>query len=132
MMQAVFEVSPFDALSPELADSVAHMLRPEDFSKDQLILGTDHEPAAYILLEGEVDIEISGKPEQTFGPGTLIGVLVLFVPGLANLGTVRAKSDVKCLGSSRKMSMNSKPSRPSSTLLAAVWRVSGWISSNGT
>lgn len=97
MMQAVFEVPPFDALSPELADSVAHMLRPEDFSKDQLILGPDHEPAACILLEGEVDIEISGKPEQTFGPGTLIGVLVLFVPGLANLGTVRAKSDVKCL-----------------------------------
>ena len=97
MMKEVFEVRPFDAFSPDLADTVAQLLRPTEFKKDQIILGTDHEPAAYILMEGEVDIEISGKSAESFGAGTLLGVLTLFVPGLTGLGTVRAKSDVKCL-----------------------------------
>ena len=96
MMQAVLEVRPFASLSPELADTVAHLLQPADFRKGQVILGPDHEPAAYILLEGEVDIEISGKRERSFGPGTMLGLLTLFVPGMTSMGTVRAKTDIKC------------------------------------
>ena len=97
LIEAVRGVRPFDALSPEAGDTIAHMLRPEDFKQGNVILGPGHEPAAYILLEGEVDIEIRGKSEKSFGPGTMLGVLTLFVPELTRLGSVRAKTDLRCL-----------------------------------
>jgi hypothetical protein len=49
-----------------------------------------------------VDIEISGKHGATFGPGTLIGVLTLFVPGMTGLGAITAKNDLKCLALARE------------------------------
>ena len=67
MMKAVLEVRPFDALSPELADTVAQLLRPKEFKKDQVILGPGQELAAYIVLEGEVDVEISSKLSKALG-----------------------------------------------------------------
>ena len=79
------------------------MLRPVDFKQGELVLSPDDEATqAYIVLEGRVDAEISGKPGATFGPGTLVGVLTLFVPGLTGLGTLRAKSDLKCLALERE------------------------------
>jgi zinc transporter ZupT len=103
VMGAVLEVPPFDALHEKTGQMLASMLRPVDFRRDELISGPDDEPAgAHIVLEGEVDIEISGKHAETFGPGTLIGVLTLFVPGLTGLGTIRAKSDVRCLALERE------------------------------
>ena len=102
MMQAVCQVRPFDDLTAEQADTASGMLRPQEFRKGEQILGPDHEPAAYILLEGEVEVEISGESEDCFGPGTMLGVLTLFVPELVNLGTVRAKTDVKCLALMRE------------------------------
>ena len=103
VMGAVLEVPPFDALHSEMGQMLASMLRPVDFKRGELISGHDDQPAgAHIVLEGEVDIEISGKQGKTFGPGTLIGVLTLFMPGLKGLGTIRAKSDVRCLALSRE------------------------------
>jgi zinc transporter ZupT len=98
VMQAVLEVRPFDTLPAELAEVVAGMLRPVTFQQAERVWGLDDEASrAYIVLEGEVEVEISGKPEAIFGPGTLVGLLALFVPGLAGLGTIGAKSDLKCL-----------------------------------
>jgi zinc transporter ZupT len=103
IMQAVLEARPFDTLPAEMAEVVAGMLRCVDFKRDDLLL-TPHDEAirAYIVLEGEVDAEISGKAGATFGPGTLVGVLPLFVPGLTGLGTMRAKTDLKCLALEKK------------------------------
>ena len=103
LMDAVLEVPPFDTLHSEMGEVLASMLRPVDFRRGELISGLDDQPAgAHIILEGEVDIEISGKHGEIFGPGTLIGVAMLFVPGLTGLGTIRAKSDVKCLALARE------------------------------
>jgi zinc transporter ZupT len=97
LIEAVRGVRPFDALSPETGETLAHMLRPEDFKQGQVIVGPGQESAAYILLEGEVDIEILGKSERSFGPGTMLGVVTLFVPELTRMGSVRANTDLKCL-----------------------------------
>jgi len=98
LMKGVLEVRPFNALPSEMAEAVASVLRPATFQQDEVVLSHDHQPAeAYIVLEGEIDVEIDGKHGGSFGPGTLIGVLALFVPRLAALGTVKAKTEVKCL-----------------------------------
>ena len=103
MMGAVLEVRPFDALSGDMVETLAGMLSPVDFRRGELISSPDSEPAeAYIVLEGEVDIEISGKHGKTFGPGTMIGVGMLFVPGLTSLATIRAKNDLRCLALERE------------------------------
>jgi zinc transporter ZupT len=98
VMQAVLEAPPFDSLPAEMADMVPGMLTPVNFKRDETILGLDGELShAYIVLEGEVDVEISGEHAETFGPGTLVGVAALFVPTLSGLGVIRAKTDAKCL-----------------------------------
>jgi zinc transporter ZupT len=97
VIDAVMAVPPFDKLDRDLAPTVAAMLRPQDFKKNQLILEPGHEPTAYVLLEGEASVEISGQPEKTFGPGTLLGALLILVPGTANLATIRATTAAKCL-----------------------------------
>lgn len=103
VMQVVLEAPPFDNLPPEMADLVAGMLRPVNFKQDETILGLDGEVShAYIVLEGEVDVEISGKPATTLGPGTLVGVAALFIPALSGLGVIRAKTDVQCLALNRE------------------------------
>jgi zinc transporter ZupT len=103
VIQAVLEVRPFDTLPAELEDVVAGVLTPVSFKRDELVSGPEDEaPHAHIVLEGEVEVEISGKPGATFGPGTLVGVLPLFVPALTDLGTIRAKSDLKCLALNRE------------------------------
>lgn len=103
VMGAVLEVPPFDALPRDMGQMLASMLRPVDFRGGELILGPDDEPSgAHIVLEGQVDIEISGQHGGSFGPGTLIGVLTLFAPGLTGLGTIRAKSDLRCLALARE------------------------------
>ena len=103
VMGAVHQVPPFDALPKEMDQALISTLTPVEFKKDELIAGGDDESsAAYILLDGEVDIEITGKHGAIFGPGTLIGVLTLLVPGMTRLGTITAKSDLRCLSLTRE------------------------------
>ena len=103
VLQAVLETSPFETLSAGMSDIVASMLKPVDFKQDEAVIGTGEETSrAYILLEGEVVAEISGEPARTYGPGTLVGVLALFIPGLTDLGKVKAKSDLRCLALERE------------------------------
>jgi zinc transporter ZupT len=103
MMGAVHQVPPFDALPKKLDQALVSTLTPVEFKKDDVIAGGDDESSAvYILLEGEVDIEITGKQGAIFGPGTLIGVLTLLVPGMTRLGTITAKSDLRCLSLTRE------------------------------
>ncbi|MGI9287825.1 MAG: cyclic nucleotide-binding domain-containing protein [Pseudomonadales bacterium] len=103
VMEAVLEVHPFDALPGDMGQMLASMLIPVDFRQSELISGPDDEPAtAYIVLEGEVDIDISGKLGGSFGPGNLIGVAMLFAPKLTSVGTIRAKNDLRCLALARE------------------------------
>jgi len=103
VMQGVLEVRPFDALPVDMAPALASMLRPVTFGRDAIISGRDRDlDEAYIVLEGELDVEIGGRHGETIGPGTFIGVLALFVPELASFGTLRTKTDVRCLSLKRE------------------------------
>ena len=60
-----------------------------NFKRDETALGPlmTKPSHAYIVLEGEVDVEIGGKSRsESYGPGTLVGVLPLFVPGTDGSG----------------------------------------------
>jgi zinc transporter ZupT len=103
VVQAVLKAPPFDNLPAEMADMVAGMLTPVNFKPDAILVGSGREVShAYIVLEGEVEVEINGKHAETYGPGTLVGVAALFVPGLSDLGIVRARSDLKTLALNRQ------------------------------
>lgn len=103
IMQEVLEVRPFDALPGEMAQVVAGMLTPVNFKHDEPVWDPGVEASqAYIVLEGEVEAQLAGKPAVTFGPGTLVGVVPLFIPEMTNVGTVRAKSDLRCLALKRE------------------------------
>ena len=103
VMGAIVEVPPFDALDPGMRQMLASMLRPVDFKRGELIYGHGEQLSeAYIVLEGEVDVEISGKHGETFGPGTMIGITILFVPELVGVGTITAKTDIRCSALARE------------------------------
>jgi hypothetical protein len=71
--------------------------------QNETISSLDEEPAAaFIVLEGELDIEIAGREGESVGPGTLVGLLPLLVPKLKSLVTFTAKADVKCLALKRE------------------------------
>jgi CRP-like cAMP-binding protein len=79
------------------------MLRPVDFKQGQRIWGPGEKNSdAYIVLDGEVEVEVSGKLGATYGPGTMVAVLPLFVPEIESLVTIRAKSDLMCLALTRE------------------------------
>jgi len=99
----VRKVLPFDALPEALGETLVGMLKPIDFKRGDSVLGRDEASSrAYLILAGEADVEIAGRPGETFGPGALIGVLTLFVPEVTGLGTIKAKSDLRCLALARE------------------------------
>jgi zinc transporter ZupT len=86
-----------------MTQMLANMLEPVSFERGDVILGPEDELSeGYIVLEGEVDVEIIGKTGADYGPGTLIGLLALLVPSLAGVGAIKAKSGVKCLALKRE------------------------------
>ena len=102
-MKGVLETRPFDVLSGEMVQVIAGMLRPVDFRENESILGPGDEPtSAYIILEGEVSVDIAGKPVEKYGPGTLLSMLILSVRGLSNVGTITALSSVRSLALARE------------------------------
>lgn len=103
VMQSVLEAPPFNSLPSHTAEMLAGMLQPVGFAKDEVIIGPGDDPTeGYIILDGVIEVEIIGKLGAEYGPGTMTGMLALFVPDLARVGTIRAKSDVKCLALKRE------------------------------
>jgi CRP-like cAMP-binding protein len=103
IMGEVLKVPPFDALPGEMVEMLAGMLKPVDFQKDEAVLSPGHDPSeAYIVLEGELEVEIAGQRGTSLGPGTMFGVATLFAPGLTGAGTVKAADDTKCLALKRE------------------------------
>jgi zinc transporter ZupT len=86
VMQGVLEVRPFDALPVDMAPALASVLRPVTFGRDEIISGRDRDlDQAYIVLEGELDVEIGGRHGETIGPGTFIRCAGALRAGLASL-----------------------------------------------
>ena len=103
LLQGVLAVPPFDALSDDHVRALASTLIPVTFQPDQILPVREDETAhAYVVVEGEVDVEVEGKDAACFGPGTLVGVLMLLVPELERVGKVRAKTNLTCLALSRE------------------------------
>jgi zinc transporter ZupT len=102
-MSAVRRVRPFDALPEDLVEALAGMLRPASFRRGDVLAGQGREIyEAYIVLDGELEIAIDGQSVETVGPGFLVLTLALFVPELARIGTVIARTDGRCLALRRE------------------------------
>jgi zinc transporter ZupT len=102
-LRGVLAVRPFDALPAEMTPTLASMLSQVSFAEHEIVSNPNTEPgSAYIVQDGELDIEINGRTAKSAGPGALVGVLGLFVPNLAGLVTFRAKTGVQCLVLKRK------------------------------
>lgn len=102
LMERVLAVRPFDALPRELTETLAGMLRPVEFTEGQTVpLGDPGPGEAYVVLEGELDVQLAGKPSGAVGAGSILGVLTLVVPGLASLGTATARTASRCLALTR-------------------------------
>jgi CRP-like cAMP-binding protein len=55
----------------------------------------------FVMLEGEVNVELPGGQVVSCGPGEFIGELSLLVEGLVHTGRVRAATPVRCLAIGR-------------------------------
>jgi CRP-like cAMP-binding protein len=55
----------------------------------------------FVIVEGEVVVELPGGTKVTCGPGEFIGELSLLVDGLVHTGRVRAGTPAKCLAIGR-------------------------------
>jgi CRP/FNR family cyclic AMP-dependent transcriptional regulator len=55
----------------------------------------------FVILDGEVVVELPGGTHVTCAAGEFIGELSLLVDGLVHTGRVRAKTPVNCLAISR-------------------------------
>ncbi len=97
-LMGVLEMPPFNGLPGDLTETLVACFQPKRFRHNEMLWDPDDEFAeAYIVVEGELGIEIEGRQTEVAGPGTIVGVLALFVPQLASLCTVKAKTDGKCL-----------------------------------
>jgi CRP-like cAMP-binding protein len=98
VMKGVLDTHPFDALPAEMAQVVAGMLRHVDLDEGKDVWAAGDQPSAvYIVLEGEMEVEVVGKPATTAGPGSLIGVVPLLVPALASVVRITARTNTQCL-----------------------------------
>ncbi len=103
VLGGVLKVAPFDELPNDIAEVVVGMLEPVSFGPGEFLMTPGGELSeAYIVMEGEVEVELSGKRWGKLGPGTMLGALALFVPAMPELGTIKATSDVKCLALKRE------------------------------
>jgi CRP/FNR family transcriptional regulator, cyclic AMP receptor protein len=55
----------------------------------------------FVIVEGEVVVELPGGTKVTCGPGEFIGELSLLVDGLVHTGRVRVATPSKCLAIGR-------------------------------
>lgn len=102
-LQAVLDVRPFDALPPELTETLAGLLTLKDFREGEIVpVGDAEQSTAYIVLDGEINIEIDGKQADCAGPGTLVGSLGFFVPELVSLSKLTAQTDIRSLALKRE------------------------------
>jgi zinc transporter ZupT len=102
-LQAVLDARPFDALPAELTETLAGLLTVEEFREGESVPVADADQStAYIVLDGELGIEIDGKQADSAGPGTLVGLLACFVPELVSVARLKAQSGVRCLALKRE------------------------------
>jgi CRP/FNR family transcriptional regulator, cyclic AMP receptor protein len=78
-----------------LARKVAEQAEVQEFSSGQTLLkqnATDQD--VYLIIEGEVSIEINGKQVATSGPGAPIGEMAVLDPYGARSASVLAITDI--------------------------------------
>lgn len=99
------------------------MLRPTEFRSGDVLAGHGHEnDKADIVLEGELDIELAGAASESVGPGTSVLMPALVLPDLADLGTVKAGTDGRCLALGREDVAHLRAHREGHGSPLAVWR----------
>lgn len=67
-----------------------------------LALPGDPGSGMYVVLEGQVSVEMRGGWHTELGPGSFFGEVALLVPGATRVARVRAATDVRCLSIPRE------------------------------
>lgn len=81
-----------------------------------LALPGDPGSGMYVVLEGQVSVEMRGGWHTELGPGSFFGEVALLVPGATRVARVRAATDVRCLSIPREDALALIESEPSLAL----------------
>jgi voltage-gated potassium channel len=81
-----------------------------------LALPGDPGSGMYVVLEGQVSVEMRGGWHTELGPGSFFGEVALLVPGATRVARVRAATDVRCLSIPREDALALVESEPSLAL----------------
>jgi CRP-like cAMP-binding protein len=84
----------------QLAVIAANLDQVEERAGETLVRENHHNDAFWILLEGEVDLNIGGEHHQTIGPGGFFGVTSM-LDGKPAVATVVTKSPIRALVASQ-------------------------------
>jgi MFS family permease len=109
------KISIFRPLPTATLEQLARELRPAHFPAGEAIVRQgDHGDRFYIVADGEVDIQIDGRPATTLKAGDFFGEIALLrdVPRTA---TVTARDDVDVLTLNRSEFINAVSGHPEST-----------------
>jgi len=81
-----------------------------------LALPGDPGSGMYVVLEGQVSVEMRGGWHTELGPGSFFGEVALLVPGATRVARVRAATNVRCLSIPREDALALVESEPSLAL----------------
>lgn len=81
-----------------------------------LALPGDPGSGMYVVLEGQVSVEMRGGWHTELGLGSYFGEVALLVPGATRVARVRAATDVRCLSIPREDALALVESEPSLAL----------------
>jgi CRP-like cAMP-binding protein len=99
----VREVPLFEGLSPAGLERVAARSAELSCEPGQILaLPGDPGSGMYVVLEGEVSVEMRGGWHTELGPGNFFGEIALLVPESGRVARVRAATPIRCLSLPRE------------------------------
>ena len=88
----------FEGLSPAGLERVAARAAEVTCEPGQILaLPGDAGSGMYVVLDGEVSVEMRGGWHTELGPGNFFGEIALLVPQTGRVARVRAATPVRCL-----------------------------------
>ena len=88
----------FEGLSPAGLERVAARAAEVTCEPGQILaLPGDAGSGMYVVLDGEVSVEMRGGWHTELGPGNFFGEIALLVPETGRVARVRAATPVRCL-----------------------------------
>ena len=98
VLERLAAIPLFQNFPPEHVDTLLSLLEPIVFSdRDVIVEEGELADAAFLIMDGTIDVLIGGEKLTEFGPGQIITSLIPMFTGAPYLGTGVANGEVKCL-----------------------------------